>query len=47
MFVLKIAIELTVVAIIAYGIWHEEELIELETVLIQWAKRGFKKGVRK
>lgn len=44
MFVLKVILEIMVVLLIAYGIWHEEDLVELEDVLLQWVKRGFKKG---
>lgn len=44
LFALKVLVEVAVVLAIVYGIYHEEELIELEDVLIQWAKRGFKKG---
>lgn len=44
MFTLKVFIEIAIVLAIVYGLIHEEELIELEDVLIQFAKRGFKKG---
>lgn len=43
-FGIKIVLEVLVVLAIGYGIIHEDELIELEDVLLQWAKRGFKKG---
>jgi len=42
MFTVKIILEVIFVLLIAYGIIHEEELIEFETVMVQWAKRGFK-----
>lgn len=44
LFGLKVLFEVAAVLLIAYGILHEEELIELEDVLLQWAKRGFRKG---
>lgn len=44
MFVIKVILEVISILLIAYGILHEDKLIELEDVLWQWAKRGFKKG---
>lgn len=43
-FGIKVLFEIIAVLLITYGIIHEDELIELEDVLLQWAKRGFKKG---
>lgn len=35
MFTLKIIIEIAVVLLIAYGIWHEDKLVEFEDRLFE------------
>lgn len=42
--VLKVLLELIAILIIAYGILHEDELIELEDVLAQWIRKSIKNG---
>ena len=42
--ILRLVVEIIITILIGYMIWHEDDLVELEDVLWQWAKRGFKKG---
>lgn len=40
----NIVFEFVMTLVILWGFIHEEDLIEFETIIKQWAKRGFKKG---
>lgn len=42
MFTIKIILEVAIVLLIAYGIWHEDELIEFEQVLKWYIKKKIK-----
>lgn len=42
MFIIQIVLEIAVVILIAYGIWHEEELAEWEHRTWQKIKRRWK-----
>ena len=44
---MKIFIELAVVGLIAYGIWHEEALVAFEDKLIYRVKKSLKKAYRR
>lgn len=44
MIIFKTIIEVIIVILIGYCIWHEEDLVELEDAIWQWVKRGFKRG---
>ena len=40
---MKILIELFVVFLIAYGIYHEDKLVEIEDKMLYFVRRKFKK----
>ena len=42
MFAIQVLAEIGVVLLICYGIWHEEDLIEFETVMKQYIKKKWR-----
>ena len=44
---MKILIELFVVALICYGIYHEDDLVSFEDKILIWFKNRFKRVYRR
>lgn len=42
MFIVQVLLEIAIVLLIAYGIWHEEELIKAEVIIKKFIINKFK-----